>query len=140
MPETGPSGEGPDRDDADGLFDPLRLASILSGLVRVVARLALSPEDQREYLRRWGSAGLADPLAQELDDVAHLLDQLEEANWIDPAQAAMVRRIDGLLTTMSGAENAALWRPEALSTAPEWARVRAAAREFLFLRDAFGGV
>lgn len=116
----------------DDLFDPLRLASILNELVRAVARLALAPEDQREYLRRSGTGGSADELALELDDSVQMLDQLEESGFIDPAQAAIVRRIDGMLSMMSGARHAALWEPEALSTAPEWAEVREAAKDFLF--------
>jgi len=40
-----------------------------------------------------------------------MLDQLEEAGWIEPAQAALVRGIDGMLTMMSGQQNAALRQP-----------------------------
>lgn len=46
--------------------------------------------------------------------MAGLVEQLEEANWIDPAQAAVARRIDGLLDLTSGRESASLWEPEAL--------------------------
>jgi len=118
--------------DYDELFDPLRLSWVLSGLLRAVARLALAPDDQREYLRRIGTGGSADELALELDEFAGMLDQLAEAGWIPPAQATLVRRIDGMLTKMSGRQNAALWEPSALSTAPEWTEVRALAKELVF--------
>jgi hypothetical protein len=111
--------------------DSLRLAWALSQLLRAVARLALAPEVQRDYLRRSGVGGSADELALDLDDAARLLDELEGADWIEPERAAAVRRIDGMLNAMSGPPSAALWEPGALSAAPEWAEVRAAAQEFL---------
>ncbi|MET8152548.1 hypothetical protein ACIBSW_16225 [Actinoplanes sp. NPDC049668] len=108
-----------------------RLAWALSQLLLAVARLALTPELQRDYLRRSGVGDSADELGLELDDAAHQVGELEDAGWITPERAAAVRRIDGMLSAMSDAPNAALWEPEALSAAPEWAEVRAAAGEFL---------
>ncbi|MEU8186690.1 hypothetical protein [Micromonospora carbonacea] len=125
--------------DPSDLLHPARVTAVLCGLTRVVARLALTPDDQREYLRRAGSGSLADELALQLEAVVALLEPLEEADLVDPAQAALARRIDEMLDLMSGAEKAYLWEPEALSTAPEWVEVRALAKEFLFLPDPFGG-
>jgi len=121
----------PEWDDED-FFNPLRLAWILSGLLRAVARLALAPDDQREYLRRTGTGGSADELALELDYWARMLNQLEEAGWIPPSAADLVRRIDGTLDVMSDEHREELWEPSALSTAPEWAEVRALAKEVVF--------
>ncbi|TDB80673.1 hypothetical protein [Micromonospora sp. KC721] len=115
------------------------MTSVLCELTRVVARLALAADDQREYLRRIGTGGLADELALQLEAVVVLLEPLEEAGLVDPAQAALARRIDEMLDLMSGAQKAHLWEPEALSMAPEWVEVRALAKEFLFLPDPFGG-
>jgi hypothetical protein len=114
--------------DYDEIFDPLRFSWVLSGLLRAVARLALAPDDQREYLRRIGTGGSADELALEPEEFAERLGQLEEVGWIEPAQAALVRRIDGMLPMTSGQQNAALWEPAALSTALEGAEVRALPR------------
>ncbi|GHJ09743.1 hypothetical protein TPA0907_41100 [Micromonospora humidisoli] len=125
--------------DPGDLLHPARVTSVLCGLTRVVARLALAPDEQREYLRRAGTGGLADELALQLEAVVTLLEPLEEANLVDPAQAALAHRIDQMLDMMSGADKAHLWEPEALSTAPEWVEVRALAKEFLFLPDPFGG-
>ncbi|TDB77558.1 hypothetical protein [Micromonospora sp. KC723] len=125
--------------DPDDLLHPARVISVLCGLTRVVARLALAPDDQREYLRRAGVGGSVDELALQLEAVVALLEPLEEAELVDPAQAELARRIDQMLDLMSGADKAYLWEPEALSTAPEWVEVRALAKEFLFLPDPFGG-
>ncbi len=100
-----------------------------------MARLALAPDDQREWLCRTGTGGSADELAIELGESALMLHQLEEAGWIGPAPAALVRRIDGLLAVMSNRHSAEVWEPEALSTAPDWAEVRAVAKEFVFGLD-----
>lgn len=104
----------------------------LLGLARAVARLAMPADDQREYLRAAGVGRLADELALEFDDFVRMVGPLEEAGWIGPEQAALVRRIDGLLALMSGDGNAALWELAALEVAPEWGEVRALAKKFVF--------
>jgi hypothetical protein len=92
--------------------------------------------DQVDWLRSLGVLGgppNVDELALELSDGALLSAQLVEARWLPASVSGPLRELDGLLSTMSGPANAALWNPGALASAPEWDDVRSKAKAILFL-------
>jgi hypothetical protein len=98
-------------------------------LVQAVRRLAASPDEQVAHVRRLGSYPSLDELALEFDDVFGPPGTTPPAGgWGDA-----LRRLDATLSAMSGPENAHLWEPDALH-GPEWAKVRARAREALARR------
>lgn len=109
---------------------------LLASLVRALAVLAMPASDQVDWLRSLGVLGgppNVDELALELSDGALLSAQLVEARWLPASVSGPLRELDGLLSTMSGPANAALWNPGALASAPEWDDVRSKAKAILFL-------
>jgi hypothetical protein len=93
---------------------------------RAVNRLGSDAEHQLEHLATLGSPGLADELAQELDDV--LGAALAAPGVLTPEQATTLRALDQQLDAMSGVEHADLWAEGSIRTAPEWDEVRRLAR------------
>jgi hypothetical protein len=50
---------------------------------------------------------------------------------LDQKQYDSVKKLEGLLSRMSGKDNSILWTPEALFSAPQWEQVRKVAQECL---------
>lgn len=100
-------------------------------LLNSIKRLAAAPEEQEAYIRSLGSSPSLDELALEFDDMFGPSGTDPPAGpeeWQDA-----LRRLDSLLTRMSGTANARLWVVDALSE-PEWAEVRSVARQALAAR------
>jgi hypothetical protein len=109
-------------------------AAFLTQFLRATAVLALPADSQKLWLSSLGLPGqplYADELAMEFDDGVRLLDQFVSSGWLKGAAADRLRVLDGLLTEMSGSENAELWTLEALESSPRWEAVRASARSAL---------
>lgn len=101
-------------------------------LVRAhVARLGAPASRQVAYLRQLGVHPSVDELALEFHELALLAGGSAARGELTGAEAELVARLDARLDAMSGAEHAALWTPDALSSAPEWEGVRELARECL---------
>ncbi|MEQ0560469.1 hypothetical protein ABJI51_15380 [Amycolatopsis sp. NEAU-NG30] len=81
-----------------------------------LVRLTWPAERQQAWLREIGVPGAADELALEFDDFRESVEH--------GAAAPVLAELDRLLTRMSGAANAHLWTAEALTTEPDWQRVR----------------
>jgi hypothetical protein len=74
----------------------------------------------------------ADELALDFADAHLLFTQCQQLEFTQ-AQRDAVNAVDRLLDRMSGSDHAALWSEQALRQAPEWDRVRRAAK--LALRE-----
>ncbi|WP_410669524.1 hypothetical protein [Amycolatopsis sp. cmx-4-68] len=85
-----------------------------------LTRLTWPAERQQAWLREIGVPGLADELALEFDDFYEPLGRSLGHGDATPVLA----ELDALLTRMSGEVNAHLWRPDALTSEPDWQRVR----------------
>ncbi len=63
---------------------------LLVALLKAVARLALSSDEQVAYLNAIGVGGCADELALEIGDEVPLLPQFVEAGWLSEDEAIPV--------------------------------------------------
>ena len=104
-------------------------------LYQCVERLSWSSEKQVEYLRNLGLLPLVDELALEFDDVVGLVPQYVNEGRLSNVQADSIYRLDDLLNTMSGKDNAHLWTEEALVNNELWNTVREHAKHALKLLD-----
>jgi len=100
-------------------------------LMDAVAVLASDPARQLEHLRELGLPEGIDELALEYDAIAAAADDMLRLRELDQNQYDSVKKLDGLLSRMSGKANSTLWTAEALSSAPEWKEVRSVAKECL---------
>lgn len=94
--------------------------------------LALPADEQLQHLKNLGGAQVVlgiDELALEYSDLVLLLDQHRNDLGIGSELANDLRRLDELLDSMSGAQNAVLWSPVALRESCDWKRVRELARK-----------
>ena len=99
-------------------------------LVEVVKRLAASSDEQAGYLRLLGTFPSLDELALEFDDLCGSQGTTVPASrWRES-----LAKLDAALSAMSGTEHAYLWTAEALDR-PEWAEIRALARDALQQRS-----
>jgi len=102
------------------------MATMTQQFREVVLRLASSADEQRAYLRKLGTAPLADELALEFSDLLPVVQ-----DTLDESARRVARRLDEYLVGFSGEANAELWTVDALERAPEWTRVRDLANELL---------
>jgi hypothetical protein len=93
---------------------------------RAVELLGSDAESQLTYLATLGSPGLADELAQELNDV--LGAALAAPALLTAEQEGRLRVLDQQLDDMSRPEHENLWAEPAVRSAPEWREVRRLAR------------
>jgi len=105
---------------------------VLAQLVASVAVLALEPEGQLDWLRSIGLPEGVDELALCLDDGVGCAPWMVENGWLLAGAARAIGALDAHLDDFSGMANAALWTPEAVRSAHEWAEVRRLARVVLF--------
>ncbi len=103
-----------------------RLSNVHRFLRDAVDHLALSAEDQVQWLKEIGTYPSADELALELDAWLPLADQLAAAEMLSPALVEQISVMDRILDEISGIEEN--WTPEALETDVRWAEVRRIAR------------
>jgi hypothetical protein len=95
---------------------------LLEQLLEVVERLGKPAEEPIDYLRQLGSAGSADELALELDDIAPAA--VARPGLVTAEQEAGIQALRSQLERMGGQDNAELWTDFALRTAEEWVEVR----------------
>jgi hypothetical protein len=100
-------------------------------LLDAVALLASDPSKQLQHLRELGLPEGIDELALEYDAIAAAADDMLQLGELDRQQFDSVRKLDGLLSCMSGEANSMLWTAESLSSAREWQEVRSVAKECL---------
>jgi hypothetical protein len=101
--------------------------------VRSVAVLALPAEAQLAWAGQLLDQDvlLIDELALEFDDGLRLVPTFIERDWISASALPVLIELDNQLNAMSGEQNASLWKPDAVTSRPEWHRVRALARAAL---------
>ena len=104
---------------------------IAAPLVKAVRALSLEADEQFYELRELGHRCGIDELALQLDDQIFRVDYLVSSGQISESQGALVKQIHALLGSISGASNAAFWRPESLRFSPVWRQVRLLANEFM---------
>lgn len=109
-------------------------------LRRAVRYLAAPATEQMAYLDRLlspvaggGSAAAYgnDELALSLDDLFFASDDMISHGELTEVEAAAIRPLDGLLTELSGEQNAPFWRREALVDDERWKEVRSLAGKAL---------
>lgn len=100
-------------------------------LREALARLAAPAAEQRGYLQGLLSYPSVDELALDLSDLVLLADQQVPEGDISPSERDAIKAVDAKLDSISGAQNAQLWTPEALSVAPEWEEIRKLAADAL---------
>jgi hypothetical protein len=103
----------------------------MESLKNAVTVLASDAETQLDHLRKLGLPAYLDEIALEYDDIARVADDMLRLGELDQNQYSSVKKLDGLLSRMSGQANSVLWTAEALSSAPEWKEVRSVAKECL---------
>jgi len=96
----------------------------LASFIRATALLALPAAEQAAWLESLAIDVPVDELALEFEDGYLLLSQWVEAGWLPAESVAAFTAVNACLSCMSGQAHAQLWTTEALSRAPEWARVR----------------
>jgi hypothetical protein len=67
----------------------------------------------------------------DFDDGLRLVPTFVERAWISASALPVLTELDNQLNAMSGEHNASLWVPDAMTSRPEWHRVRALARTAL---------
>jgi hypothetical protein len=97
--------------------------------------LASDAAGQLDHLRELGLPEGIDELALEYDDIAGAAENMLECGELDKSQYEAVRKLDTLLSQMSGKANATLWTTAALAAAPEWNEVRHHAKGCLRLLE-----
>jgi hypothetical protein len=105
----------------------------LVAFVRSVAVLALPAEAQLVWAGQLldQDVPLIDELALEFDYGLGLVPTFVEREWISASALPLLTELDHQLNDMSGEQNARLWEPDAVTSRPEWHRVRALARAAL---------
>src|SRR5579863_3842993 len=93
--------------------------------------LAAPPATQLNHLNALGLPGGIDELALEYDDIAAAADGLFQAGEIDNRLRDCVKQLTSFLGQFGGQENALLWTPEAIHSAPQWDQVRRMAADCL---------
>lgn len=104
-------------------------------LLDALKMLSAAPENQMAYLRQLGPSTDADELALEFDAIAAAVDDMLDLKEISEIQANAVRRVDRMLSGISGPSNETLWTAEALTNSPEWMEIRRVAKACLLLFD-----
>ncbi|MCO8271090.1 hypothetical protein M1L60_10845 [Actinoplanes sp. TRM 88003] len=102
--------------------------TLLVALMRSIAILAMEAEEQTAYVRNLGTHPSLDELALEFDDGFPLAPTFVEHGWLNHFAVLALQELNHQLATMSEERKAGLWHADALTTASEWARVRALAR------------
>lgn len=100
-------------------------------LLRAARPLAKEADEQLLELHRLGCPDVIDELALQFHDQAVLADQLFDSGELTEEQYATVKRMDEMLTSMSGMENAPLWTPAGLRDSPQWNQVRLLATQLI---------
>jgi hypothetical protein len=116
---------------AEAACDPHSMAWRESELLASVKRLAAPADEQTAYLKQFGSFPSLDELALEFGDMfgpPGTPPPTGPEGWTEG-----LRRLDAMLSQMSGRDNAHLWSADALD-GPEWAAVREVARAALASR------
>ncbi len=105
----------------------------LVAFVRSIAVLALPAEAQLAWAGQLldQEVPLVDELALEFDDGLRLVPTFIERDWISASALPGLTELDNQLNAMSGEQNASLWEPDAVTSSPDWHRVRALARAAL---------
>jgi 4'-phosphopantetheinyl transferase EntD len=103
---------------------------MIDRLLITLRALAASPDEQIE--RFPNVVATPDELALDFDDAYLLLQQCQQLE-LSAAQREAVGDVDHLLAQMTEPERRALWTEAAFRRAPEWERVRSAARTALRL-------
>lgn len=93
----------------------------------IIALRALAGPVDEQLARFPNFVVKADELALDFADAHLLFEQCQQLEFT-AAQREAVAAVDRLLDRMSGPERAALWTEQALREAPEWDRVRTAAK------------
>lgn len=101
----------------------------LKSLKEAVFVLASDAPAQLQHLQKLGLPEGIDELALEYDAIAAAADDMLRLGELHKNQYDAVKKLDDLLSRMSGNANSRLWTTEALSSAPEWKEVRSAAKE-----------
>lgn len=101
---------------------------MIERLLITLRALAASPGEQLE--RFPDLVAKPDELALDFDDAYRLLQQCRQLE-LSAAQRDAVAAVDHILDQMSGPEHGVLWTEAAVGSAPEWERVRGAARAAL---------
>lgn len=96
-----------------------------------VRRLAAGADAQTHYLEQLGTAPNADEFALEFDDSYKPLNARLAESDIPNGLSSALQRLDELLLSFSGPENADLWTTRALTDAPQWREVRRAAQHVI---------
>jgi hypothetical protein len=104
--------------------------SVLSSTINI---LASAPEVQLRHLAAMGLPERIDEIALDFDAIAAASEDMLRCGELNEKELNSLKRIDFLLSAMSGSEDAVLWTPEGLRTAPEWTEVRRASAECLRL-------
>lgn len=107
----------------------------LESLKNAVIMLASDAVVQLEHLQRLGLPGGIDELALEYDAIAAAADDMLRCGELDKNQYDSVKKLDNVMSRMSGKTKAGLWMAEALVSAPEWKEVRSQAKECCRLLD-----
>src|SRR5580692_10589010 len=96
----------------------------LKVLKDALVALARTADEQLLYLKERNVADCIDELALYYDAIAEAADSMLEEGELDERQRGCVKQLNEFLAQFSGKENAGLWTPEALSSAPQWEQVR----------------
>ena len=100
-----------------------------------MALLASDPVAHLQHLRGLGLPEEIDELALEYDDIAAAADDMLQLGELNKNQYDSVKKLDDLVSRMSGITNLQLWTTEGLSSALEWKEVRRLAKECLRLLE-----
>ena len=107
----------------------------IKSLKDVVIVLAADADAQLDQLQKMGLPEGIDEIALQYDDIAAAGDDMLRLREIDKHQYDAVKKLNELLSRMSGKAHSKLWTSEALVSAPEWNEVRSAAKECLSLLE-----
>jgi hypothetical protein len=92
---------------------------------------ALAQEAEAQMTLFPSFACVADELALEFEECLNGFTDAGGPSTLSSDQARLLKELDDKLTAMSGPAHAELWMDEALTTAPEWTEVRAAAKRLI---------
>lgn len=93
--------------------------------------LASDADSQLNYLETTGAPMCVDELALDYDAIAMAAGDMLLKGEITQQVRECVKKLNDFLGEFSGQQNAHLWTPEALRSAPEWEKVRRMAAECL---------
>jgi hypothetical protein len=103
----------------------------LNSLRDALTLLASPPGFQVDRLKALGIPEGIDELALEYDDIAAAADSMFEGGEITTQQRDCVKKLSVFLSEFGGQDNAHLWTPGALYSAPQWEQVRRMATDCL---------